>query len=73
MSAGKGVTLRAGRPSRVRGETATLSSLANKGPTVRVNFDLERDEHVRLKVLAAQQGRTVADIMRELVGMFLSK
>ena len=52
---------------------ATLSSLADKKPTVRVNFDLERDEHVRLKVLAAQQGRTVAEIMRELVGEVLSK
>lgn len=72
MSEGKGGALRAGRPSRAR-KAATLSSLADKGPTVRVNFDLERDEHVRLKVLAAQQGRTVADIMRELVGRLLSK
>jgi hypothetical protein len=73
MNGAKGGTLRAGRPSRVRKETATLSSLADKGPTVRVNFDLERDEHVRLKVLAAQQGRTVADIMRELLGQLLSR
>lgn len=72
MSAGKEGALRAGRPSRAR-KAATLSSLADKGPTVRVNFDLVRDEHVRLKVLAAQQGRTVADIMRELVGQFMSR
>jgi len=71
MSVGKGGTLSAGRPSRSK-KTATLSSLADKGPTVRVNFDLERDEHVRLKVLAARQSRTVADIMRELVAQFLS-
>ncbi len=73
MSGAKGGALSAGRPSRARKETATLSSLADKGPTVRVNFDLERDEHIKLKVLAAQQGRTVADIMRELVSGFLSK
>ena len=73
MSAAKKGALRAGRPSRAKKEAATLSSLANKGPTVRVNFDLERDEHVRLKVFAAQQGRTVADIMRELVSQFLSR
>ena len=72
MSVGKEGALRAGRPSRAR-KAATLSSLADKGPSVRVNFDLERDEHVRLKVLAAQQGRTIADIMRELVGKFLSR
>ncbi len=71
MSVGRGGTLSAGRPSRSK-KTATLSSLADKGPTVRVNFDLERDEHVRLKVLAARQSRTVADIMRELVAQFLS-
>ncbi len=62
----------AGRPSKSR-KTTTLSSMADKGPTVRVNFDLERDEHVKLKVLAAQQGRTVADIMRELVSQYMSK
>jgi len=73
MSTGKEGSLRAGRPSRAKKEAATLSSLADKGLTVRVNFDLERKEHVRLKVLAAQQGRTVADIMRELVNEFLSK
>ncbi len=71
MSVGRGGTLSAGRPSRSK-KTATLSSLADEGPTVRVNFDLERDEHVRLKVLAARQSRTVADIMRELVAQFLS-
>ena len=35
--------------------------------TVRVNFDLEREKHVRLKVHAARTGRSVADILRELV------
>jgi hypothetical protein len=73
MSVGKGGALRAGRPSRARKETATLSSLADRGVTVRVNFDLERKVHVRLKVRAAQQGRTVADIMRDLVSEFLSR
>ena len=73
MSGGKGGALRAGRPSRARKEVATLSSLADKGATVRVNFDLARKELVKLKVLAARQGRTVADIMREMVGVFLSK
>ena len=73
MSVGKGGALRAGRPSKARKETATLSSLADKGATVRVNFDLERKVHIRLKVRAAQQGRTVAEIMRDLVSEFLSR
>ena len=71
MSAGKTGALRAGRPSESRKAT-TLTSLANKGPTVRINFDLERDEHRRLKMLAVQQDRSIADILREMVGKLLT-
>ncbi len=71
MSAEKTGGLRAGRPSESR-KTATLASLADKGPTVRINFDLERAEHRRLKMLAVQQDRSVADILREMVGKLLS-
>jgi hypothetical protein len=65
MSATK-TGLRAGRPSETK-TAKTLASLADKGPMVRVNFDLDRDEHIRLKVYAAQNGKTVADILRDLV------
>lgn len=58
--------LKAGRPSDGK-KAETLASLADKGPMVRVNFDLDRDEHIRLKVYAAQNGKTVADILRDLV------
>ena len=71
MSVGKTGALRSGRPSESR-KTTTLASLADKGPTVRINFDLERDEHRRLKMLAVQQDRSVADILREIVGKLLS-
>lgn len=71
MSAGKTSGLQAGRPSDSRKAT-TLASLADKGPTVRINFDLERAEHKRLKMLAVQQDRSVADILREMVGKLLS-
>jgi len=71
MSIDKTSALRAGRPSESKKAT-TLASLADKGPTVRVNFDLERDEHRRLKMLAVQQDRSVADILREMVGKLLS-
>lgn len=37
-------------------KSATLASLSDKGPTVRVNFDLDRDEHKRLKMMAVEQG-----------------
>ena len=65
-------SLRAGRPSSGK-KTATLSSMADKNQTVRVNFDLERDMHIKLKVHAAQTGRTISEIMIELVEAQLSK
>jgi hypothetical protein len=34
---------------------------------VRVNFDLDRDEHIKLKVYAARAGKSVADVLRGLV------
>lgn len=71
MSVGKTSGLRAGRPSDSR-KANTLASLTDKGPTVRINFDLERAEHRRLKMLAVQQDRSVADILREMVGKLLS-
>lgn len=58
--------LRAGRPSDAKKAT-TLAALADKGATVRVNFDLEREQHTKLKVYAAKSGKTIADILRELV------
>ena len=58
--------MRAGRPSKTKTAT-TLSELADKAGTVRVNFDLDRAEHVKLKVHAARTGRSVAEVLRELV------
>jgi plasmid stability protein len=34
---------------------------------VRVNFDLDRAEHMKLKIYAAKTGRSIADILRDLV------
>lgn len=62
------IGLRAGKPSAgdKRKEMA-LDSLTEKNRTVRVNFDLDRDEHIRLKIHAAKAGKSVADVLRELV------
>lgn len=43
------------------------SSQGSKSATVRVNFDLERDQHVQLKVYAARAGKSIAEILRDLV------
>jgi hypothetical protein len=60
------VGLSAGRPSEKK-KTATLAALADKRDTVRVNFDLDRDEHIKLKVFAAKAGKRIADVLREFV------
>jgi|GEM_PF-1696323 len=65
---GSGVGLRAGKPSagEKRKELA-LESLTERNQTVRVNFDLDREEHIRLKIHAARAGKSIADVLRELV------
>lgn len=65
MSEGK-VGLQAGRPSD-RKKAASLAALADKRETVRVNFDLDREEHIKLKVYAAKAGKRIADVLRELI------
>jgi hypothetical protein len=60
------VGLRAGRPSEKK-KAATLATLADKRDMVRVNFDLARDEHIKLKVYAAKAGKRMADVLREFV------
>ena len=59
--------LSAGRPSAKASSSATLASLADKAATVRVNFDLERAAHTKLKVYAAKQGKTVKDLLKAYV------
>ena len=63
----KGTTLSAGRPSAKTNKAATLASLADKGATVRVNFDLDRDQHIKLKVYATKQGKSVNEVLSGFV------
>ena len=67
MSTSTKGALSAGRPSAKSNKAATLASLADKAPTVRVNFDLDRDEHIKLKVYAAKQGKTVKEVLSDYV------
>ena len=59
--------LSAGRPSAKSTKAATLASLADKAATVRVNFDLDREQHTKLKVYAAKQGKTVKEVLSDYV------
>jgi len=62
----KKVGLQAGRPSEKK-KAAIFAALADKKETVRVNFDLARDEHIKLKIYAAKAGKRIADVLRELI------
>ena len=59
--------LSAGRPSAKSSKAATLASLADKAATVRVNFDLDREQHTKLKVYAAKQVKTVKEVLSDYV------
>jgi hypothetical protein len=59
--------LKAGRPSAAKPALALSDIAAKKRNTVRINFDIDRDEHRRLKILAAVSGRSLTEILRELV------
>ena len=67
MSTSTKGALSPGRPSAKSNKAATLASLADKAATSRVNFDLDRDQHTKLKVYAAKQGKTVKEVLTELV------
>jgi hypothetical protein len=58
--------LKAGRPSEKK-KAATLSALADKSDIVRVNFDLDREEHIKLKIYAAKAGKRISEVLRELI------
>ncbi|RYG72440.1 ribbon-helix-helix protein, CopG family [bacterium] len=56
--------LKAGRPSDKK-PTVSLSDL--KGKTVRLNVDIDKELHKKLKRRAIDEERTVTDFVRELL------
>lgn len=61
------IGLMAGRPSESKKSTALKALADNKGLMVRVNFELNQDEHIKLKVYAAKERRSISEIMRDLI------
>ena len=63
-------TLSAGRPSvkaSDKRKAATLASLSDEQPKKRVNFELPADQHAKLKIYAARQGKTVKELLTEYI------
>lgn len=63
----KANVLSAGRPSARTNKAATLASLADTPAMKRVNFQISAEEHVRLKVYATRQGKTITDVLCEYI------
>ena len=62
--------LTAGRPSARtdKARAATLASLADDaGGMKRVNFELPAEQHAKLKIYAAKQGKTIKELLTEYV------
>lgn len=57
----------AGRPSRSKEATSINAFADEKEKMVRVNFEVTRDEHTKLKVHAAKSGRSISAVLREFV------
>lgn len=58
--------LTAGRPS-AKNKAATLASLSDDAEIKRVNFQLPADQHTKLKIYAAKQGKTIKELLTEYV------
>ena len=63
----KPATLSAGRPSTDKKKAAILASLADESGTKRVNFQLSAELHMKLKIHAVRQGKTITDLLTEYV------
>lgn len=61
-------SLSAGRPSVRTDKAKTLASLADNVPMKRVNFDVTAENHAKLKIYAARQGKTIKEILNDFVG-----
>lgn len=64
----KSTILSAGRPSARADKVKTLASLADDaGGMKRVNFELSAEQHTKLKIYAARQGKTIKELLTEYV------
>jgi len=62
------LNLKPGRPSVTPTSKAdALKAVLSDVKKVRVNFDIDESLHTQLKILAAKERRTIAELLRELI------
>jgi hypothetical protein len=59
--------LSAGRPSESKKAQALKAVSEDKSQMVRVNFELDEAAHLKLKIYAAKERRSISEILRELI------
>ena len=60
------MSLSAGRPSR-GSKSPTLADMTDKAGKVRVNFDIDRELHVKLKIYAIEQGKSIREVLESYI------
>ncbi|HBO5311231.1 TPA: chromosome partitioning protein ParB [Pseudomonas aeruginosa] len=60
-----------GRPSATKNKAAMPSNSGGGVLMKRVNFQLPADQHMKLKVYAAQHGKTITELLTEHVEQLL--
>lgn len=64
--------LTAGRPTETAAKkAATLASLSDKQVSKRINFDITADQHRKLKVYAATQGKSIKEVVMEHIDQLI--
>lgn len=61
------VFLKAGRPSAKESNSTTSKSIFDPEPTKRLNVEVSIKNHAKLKIYAAQQGKSVKEILTEFI------
>lgn len=59
--------LSAGRPSKKKSDDKLLQSLMDDQETKRVSFVIPAENHRKLKMYAAQEGKTVTEILNAYI------
>lgn len=65
--------LKASRPGATKDKAAMPASHGEDVHMKRVNFQLPADQHVKLKVYAAQHGKTITELLTEQVERLIGK
>ncbi|CAI1916874.1 chromosome partitioning protein ParB [Burkholderia multivorans] len=62
-----------GRPTAMKNKATMPLNSGGRVLMKRVNFQLPADQHMKLKVYAAQHGKTITELLTEHVGRLIGE